>query len=142
MGKPPRQSGRKVTFTPEAAQRIARAVVTVEKGDRSIEAAGRQSAGGDDALVRGKFSGSWAKGATKTVTDATLSAVTYEAKNYVASLLPTTGEMGCQLCYTAGEWVLVGWDWHSMAGYDATKQQVLTHAANGGLAWVSTTACT
>ena len=26
--------------------------------------------------------------------------------------------------------------------YDATKQQVLGHAANGGLAWIDTTACT
>ena len=141
MGKPPRQSGRKVTFTPEAAQRIARAVVAVEKGDRSIEAAGRQSAAGDDALVRGKFSGAWNKGDAKTVTDATLSAVTYEAKNYVASLLPA-GEMGCQLCYAAGEWVLVTWDWQAISGYSGSTQQVLTHNTNGQLVWVSTTACT
>jgi len=141
MAKPPRQSGRKVTFTPEAAQRIARAVVAVEKGDRSIAAAGRQSAAGDDAIIRGKFSGSWNKGSTKTVTDATLSAVTYEAKNYVASLLPT-GEMGCQLCYTAGEWVLVAWDWQAISGYSGSTQQVLTHNTSGQLVWVSTTACT
>jgi hypothetical protein len=129
-----------VTFTPEAAQRIARAVVAVEKGDRSIAAAGRQSAVGDDALVRAKFTGSWDKGATKTVTDATLSAVTYEAKNYVASLLPT-GEMGCQLCYTAGEWVLVTWDWTVISGYSGSTQQVLTHNTDGQLVWVSTTDC-
>jgi hypothetical protein len=141
MAKPPRQSGRKVTFTPEAAQRIARAVVAVEKGDRSIAAAGRQSAAGDDALVRAKFTGSWDKGSQKTVTDATLSAVTYEAKNYAASLLPT-GEMGCQLCYTAGEWVLVTWDWTGISGYSGSTQQVLTHNTNGQLVWVSTTACT
>jgi hypothetical protein len=141
MAKPPRQSGRKVTFTPEAAQRIARAVVAVEKGDRSIAAAGRQSAAGDDALVRGKFTGSWDKGATKTVTDATLSAVTYEAKNYVASLLPT-GEMGCQLSYTAGEWVLVTWDWNGLSGYSSSTQQVLTHNTSGQLVWISTTDCT
>ena len=48
MAKPPRQSGRKVTFTPEAAQRIARAVVPDEKGDRSIEAAGRQDRKDDE----------------------------------------------------------------------------------------------
>ena len=141
MGKPPRQSGRKVTFTPEAAQRIARAVVTVEKGDRSIAAAGRQSAAGDDALVRGKFSGSWNKGSIKTVTDATLPSVTYQARNDVASLL-TSGEMICQLCYTAGEWALVAWDWQSLSGYSGSTQQVLTHNTSGQLVWVSTTACT
>ena len=141
MAKPPRQSGRKVTFTPEAARRIARVVVAVEKGDRSTAAPGGQSSVGDDALIRGKFSGSWDKGATKTVTDATLSAVTYEAKNYVASLLPS-GEMVCQLAYSAGEWVLVSWDWQSLSGYSGSTQQVLTHNTSGQLAWVSTTVCT
>jgi hypothetical protein len=100
-----------------------------------------RTAGNDDALVRGKFTGSWNKGSTKTVTDATLSAVTYEAKNYVASLLPS-GEMDCQLCYTAGEWVLVTWDWQSISGYSGSTQQVLTHNTSGQLVWVSTTACT
>ncbi len=106
MAKPPRQSGRKVTFTPEAAQRIARAVVTVEKGDRSVGAAVAQRAPGDDALVRGTFTGAWSKGSTKTVTDATLSAVTYEAKNYFASLTGT-GTKACCLAYVAGEWILI-----------------------------------
>ena len=141
MAKPPRQSGRKVTFTPEAARRIARVVVAVEKGDRSSEAPGGKSSVGDDALVRGKFSGSWSKGSTKTITDATLPAVTYEAKNYVASLLPS-GEMVCQLSYSAGEWVLVSWDWASLSGYSGSTQQVLTHNTSGQLVWVSTTACT
>jgi hypothetical protein len=141
MARPPRNPARKLSLTPNTAKRIARAVVAFERGGGSVEAPGRQSAAGDDALVRGKFTGSWAKGATKTVTDATLSAVTYEAKNYVASLLPA-GEMGCQLCYTAGEWVLVTWDWQSISGYSGSTQQVLTHNTSGQLVWVSTTACT
>jgi hypothetical protein len=106
MAKPPRQSGRKVTFTPEAAQRIARAVVAVEKGDRSIAAPGRQSAGSDGEIIRGKFSGAWDKGSKKTVTDATLSAVTYEAKNYLADF-KATGQVACEIAYSGGEWVLV-----------------------------------
>ena len=141
MAKPPRQSGRKVAFTPEAAERIARVVVAAERGDRSIYAAAGQRAPGDDALVRGTFTGSWSKGSTKTVTDATLSAVTYEAKNYVANLLPS-GTMGCQICYTSGEWVLVAWDWTALSGHDGTKQQVLAHNASGQLVWLNTTACT
>jgi hypothetical protein len=110
MARPPRQSGRKVTFTPEAAQRIARAVVTVEKGDRSIAAAGRQSAAGDDGgIVRGTFTGTWAKGTTITVTDATLSSVTYTAKNYFANVGSTaaTSAQQCMIAYAGGEWVLV-----------------------------------
>ena len=106
MGKPPRQSGRKVTFTPEAAQRIARAVV---EGDRSIAAAGRQSAGDDGGIVRGTFTGTWAKGTTITVTDATLSSVTYTAKNYFANVGSTaaTSAQQCMIAYAGGEWVLV-----------------------------------
>ena len=89
-------------------------------------------------VIRGTFSGTWTKGSTTTVTDAVISGATYTAKNYLDTL---SGSV-CLIAYVADEWVLVGWDWHSMAGYDATKQQALTHAANGGLAWVSTTACT
>lgn len=89
-------------------------------------------------VIRGTFSGTWTKGSTTTVTDAVISGATYTAKNYIATL---SGSV-CLIAYVADEWVLVGWDWHSLAAYDATKQQVLTHAANGGLAWVSTTACT
>lgn len=100
-----------------------------------------RTAGGDGETIRGKFSGSWSKGATKTVTDSTLSAITYEAKNYVASLLPS-GEMDCHITYCAGEWVLVAWDWQSLSGYSGSTQQVLTHNTSGELVWVSTTACT
>jgi hypothetical protein len=89
-------------------------------------------------VIRGTFSGTWTKGSTATVTDAVVSGATYTAKNYIATL---SGSV-CLIAYVASEWVLIGWDWHSMTDYDATKQQVLTHAANGGLAWVSTTACT
>lgn len=89
-------------------------------------------------VIRGTFSGTWTKGSTATVTDAVVSGATYTAKNYIATL---SGSV-CLIAYVADEWVLVGWDWHSMTGYDATKQQVVTHAANGGLAWIDTTACT
>ena len=89
-------------------------------------------------VIRGTFSGTWTKGSTTTVTDAVVSGATYTAKNYIATL---SGSV-CLIAYVAEEWVLVGWDWHSMAGYSSSKQQVLTHAANGGLAWVDTTTCT
>jgi hypothetical protein len=89
-------------------------------------------------VIRGTFTGTWTKGSTTTVTDAVVSGATYTAKNYIATL---SGSV-CLIAYVADEWVLVGWDWHSMTGYSASKQQVLTHAANGGLAWIDTTACT
>jgi hypothetical protein len=89
-------------------------------------------------LIRGTFTGTWTKGSTTTVTDAVVSGTTYTARNYIATL---SGSV-CFIAYVADEWVLVGWDWHSLTGYSASKQQVLTHAANGGLAWIDTTACT
>jgi hypothetical protein len=61
---------------------------------------------GDDALVRGTFSAPWNKGSTTTVTDATLSAVTYEAKNYFASVTGS-GSKACAIAYVAGEWILI-----------------------------------
>jgi len=107
MAKPPRQSGRHVAFSPQAAQRIARTVVTVEQGDRSIAAPGRQSGSGDDAIIRGTFAAPWSKGSTKTVTDATLSSVTYAGvKNYFASV-SGSGSKACAIAYVAGEWILI-----------------------------------
>ena len=106
MGKPPRQSGRKVTFTPEAAQRIARVVLAVEKGDRSVGAADTRTGSDGTEIVRGTFAAPWAKGATATVTDANLSAVTYTAKNYFASLAGS-GTKACAIAYAGGEWILI-----------------------------------
>lgn len=106
MAKPPRQSGRKVSFTPEAARRITSAVLAVEAGNRDQSAAGLRTMGGGDELVRGTFSLPWAKGATATVTDATLTAVTYTAKNYFAGLTGT-GTKACCIAFVAGEWILI-----------------------------------
>lgn len=93
-------------LTHEAAERIGRAVLEVERGDRSIAVPAGQRQVGDDALVRGTFTAPWNKGATATVTDATLSAVTYQAKNYFASLTGS-GTKACCLAYVAGEWILI-----------------------------------
>lgn len=89
-------------------------------------------------LIRGTFSGTWNKGSTTTVTDSVVDGATYTAKNYIATISGST----CFIAYVADEWVLIDWDWHSLPYYDATKQQVLAHSENGGLAWLNTTACT
>lgn len=55
----------------------------------------------------------------------------------------TTGEG--LLLWSGGGWALVRLgtvDLTKCKDYSATKQQVLGHAANGGLAWIDTTACT
>jgi hypothetical protein len=109
MAKPPRQSGRSVTFTPASAKRIARAVLDHERGGRDMDRTQLRTAGSDDALVRCTFSGVWAKNGTATVTDSVLSSVTYKAKNYFANVGSTgaTGVQQCIIAYAGGEWVLV-----------------------------------
>jgi hypothetical protein len=106
MAKPPRQSGRKVSFTSEAARRIVAATLKVEAGNRDVAAPGRVTSSGGDELVRGTFTLPWAKGATKTVTDSALSAVTYEATNYFAALTGS-GTRECCIAYASGEWILI-----------------------------------
>jgi hypothetical protein len=140
MAKPPRQSGQRVTFTPASARRIAAVVQAYERGNGSIPAARQRTGGDDGGIVRGTFTGAWAKGSTKTVTDATLSAVTYEGvKNDAASLVPS-GTMTVFISFVAGEWSLVGWDWHGLSGYSGSATQVLSHDASG-LKWITTTDC-
>ena len=103
--KPPRNT-RRITLTPRTARRITRAVLEVERGNRDIDPPSLRTAAGGDDFARGTFSGSWAKGATKTVTDAVLSSVTYEARNYFATL-SGTGTKACCIAYVAGEWILI-----------------------------------
>lgn len=139
MAKPPRQSGRRVSFSPEAAKRIGRAVLKVEAGDRTQSGTQLRTGGSDAEIVRGTFTAPWNKGATKTVTDAVLSAVTYEAKNYLTSFTGT-GAKDCIISYVAGEWVLVGFDLLQLDGYSSGKSQVLG-TVSGALKWIDTTDC-
>jgi len=58
-------------------------------------------------VIRGTFTAPWNKGSTKTVTDATLAAVTYaEVRNYFATV-GGSGSKGCAIAYVAGEWILI-----------------------------------
>jgi hypothetical protein len=141
MAKPPRQSGRSVTFTPASAKRIARAVLAHERGGRDMERTRLRTAGGDDALVRGTFTAPWSKGSTATVTDVTLTSVTYTGvKNYLTGITGT-GTKDCLIAYVGGEWVLVQFDLTQLDGYSAGKSQVLG-TVSGALKWIDTTACT
>lgn len=104
--------------------------------------------GGTGAGVRlGTISTTWGKGSTATVTQqngdgsAITSAPTFTATNYTATLT-VSGTMRVACALIGSTWVLVAWDWESLSGYSGTKQQVLTHAANGGLTWLDTTSCT
>ena len=58
-------------------------------------------------IVRGTFTAPWAKGSTKTVTDAVTSGKTYEnVKNYFAAV-GGTGTKACAITYVGNEWILI-----------------------------------
>jgi len=58
-------------------------------------------------VIRGTFTAPWNKGSTATVTDATLTSVTYTGvKNYFASVTGS-GSKACAIAYVAGEWILI-----------------------------------
>jgi len=92
-------------------------------------------------VIRGTFSAPWNKGSTATVTDATLTSVTYTGvKNYLTAVTGT-GTKDCLIAYVGGEWVLVQFDLTQLDGYSAGKSQVLG-TVSGALKWIDTTACT
>jgi hypothetical protein len=107
-----------VALEPIESNKLGRAAVS---GVVQVKAADLQKASGcrvlyknDDwalvdingGIVRGTFSGSWSKGSTATVTDATSSSVTYTAKNYFAALT-SSGTKACAIAYVGGEWILI-----------------------------------
>jgi hypothetical protein len=106
MSKAPRKASTRVSFSAKSAKRIARVVRLVEGGDRKQGPTTLRTSVGDDAIIRGTFTAPWNKGATATVTDANLSAVTYEAKNYFAAV-SGTGSKACAIAYAGGEWILI-----------------------------------
>jgi hypothetical protein len=109
MAKPPRQSGKGVTFTPATARRIARAVLAVERGGKDMGPSQLAKGIPEDGseIVRGTFTAPWSKGSAATVTSAVLSSVTYAGvKNYFATV-SGTGTKNCAIAYTGGEWVLI-----------------------------------
>jgi hypothetical protein len=94
----------------------------------------------NSGIVRAHFSGTWEKDSSKSVTAELLTGTTYTAHNYIATISSQT-DCKCFIMHDGSEWVLVSWDLHKLPSYNAAKQQVLTHSADGGLAWVSTTNC-
>jgi hypothetical protein len=69
-----------------------------------VRLAGGGAAGG---IVRGTFTAPWAKGSTKTVSDAVTSGTTYSnVKNYFAAV-GGTGSKACAIAYVGTEWILI-----------------------------------
>lgn len=137
---------RPVMFKLADAERIAQTVAAVEGARRGRVGSELPRAFASSGHYLAKTTAAWSKGSSQTVAihtgtagSETNSGQTVLAWNLVATL-------------PSGIWVLIAranatfyltsFDYTGLPAYDATKQQVLTHAANGGLAWVNTTACT
>jgi hypothetical protein len=136
-----------VQFNLADAQRIADVVGEVEGSRR-----GRNGS----TLPRGVFAlshylskttATWTKGTSQTLTvyvgdggsETASSGETVEAWNYVGTL---PSGVWVVLARANALFYLASFDFTGLPSYSATKQQVLGHSANGGLAWIDTTACT
>lgn len=110
-GKPAKTE--RVAFTRPAAERIAKAVRTVEAGNRDC---GPLTFGSAPGAVAGKafrmatFTGAWSINGTKTVTlrgsTATLSAVNLFLN------LPDNGQRNCAVAKDGTAWNLIQWQWN------------------------------
>lgn len=114
-----------VKFTMASAQRIAKAVRTVEAGDRNQPGlrfehpiAGMANAG----IRSATFTGSWSIGAAKVVTYKYRSG-TVSAINDLMNL-PDAGTRNCIIGREGTAWRLVNWQWD--VGYAATAATLTT----------------
>ena len=103
----PAKTGKGVTFSPASARRIARAVMRVERGGGDRAGTQLRTSGDGAEINRGTFTAPWAKGTTKTVTDAILTSVTYENVNNYFAAVAGTGSKACAIAFVGGEWILI-----------------------------------
>jgi hypothetical protein len=158
----------RVTFTRPAAERIAKAVRTVEQGDRGGEGLSFDRVGGglSSPMRVATFTGSWSTSTYKTVTllGSTATASVYNWCNPSASntscsgyvifgkvngtnsVLELTLQQTCGTCVTS----LAGVDLTQVPGYSAGAIQLLGHSAAdlttnntacASLTWYSITTC-
>jgi hypothetical protein len=133
-----------VTFTKPAAERIARVVREIEGGDRDglPIAYGMRGAADSRKVFRVcTFTGSWAIGATKTVTfrEATATPNTVAAMNLFCGLNPT-GSCDVSIAKDGTAWYLVQPNVTQLPGYSASGTQVMV-IVSGNLRFIGTTAC-
>jgi hypothetical protein len=113
-----------VTFSRGAAQRIAKAVRTVEGGDRNQPGLTFDHPQfGNGALIRSAtFSGSWGIGGTKNVTYKYMTG-TANATNDLMNL-PDAGTRNCVIGREGTAWRLINWQWD--VAYAATAATLTT----------------
>ena len=136
-----------VQFKLADAQRIANVVGIVEAARRDRKNSFLSRAVGQSSHYLSKTTATWTKGTSQTLTlyvgdsgsEAASSGDTVVAWNYAATI---PSGVWVVLARANAGFYLASFDLHGLTGYSASKQQVLAHSANGGLAWIDTTACT
>ena len=147
----------RVSFTKASAERIADAVRAVEGGDRNgspFISGPRDQAVGSKVVRLGSFTGSWDIGDTKIV-ELCGSTNTAEVLNLTVHIMEGAGTSATQqsvlfskVCGTnvAVELPLdqcknIGGAINKIAGFDASKIQILGHDEDGCLLWYEITTC-
>ena len=96
----------RITIGRRDLRRISTVVRDAERGDRDQSGATLPRSDDGTDIVRGTFTAPWSKGSTKTVTNAVMTSVTYDAKNYFASMTGS-GDKACAIAFVGGEWILI-----------------------------------
>jgi len=96
----------RITLGRRDIRRISTVVRDAERGDRDQSAKTLRTSDDGAEIVRGTFTAPWSKGSTKTVANAVMTSVTYDAKNYFASLTGS-GVKACAIAFVGGEWILI-----------------------------------
>ena len=142
MAQPDGKSGKlqRVTFTKASAERISRAVRSVEQGSRFTEPLRyeprlRASA---SPIRFCTWSADWAHGETATITFDPATNVTATAVNVVLGFGPGDGWVAKK--GTAG-WHLIGADLTLQPAFSSTEIQLFGHDDNGLASWYSITTC-
>jgi hypothetical protein len=113
-----------VSFSRPAAQRIAKAVRTVEAGDRNQPGLtfDHPQFGGVALFRTATFTGSWSIGGTKNVTYKYMTGTT-NATNDLMNL-PSAGTRNCVIGREGTAWRLINWQWD--VAYAATAATLTT----------------
>jgi hypothetical protein len=134
-----------VSFSRPAAQRIAKAVRTVEAGDRNQSGLtfDHPMPGGATKLIRrATFSGAWAVNSTAVVTFVQAPTATASATNLTWPLGGCTqSTTTCIVGKEGTSWWLITPSLPSLQGYNGTNIQLLGHAASGCMRWYDISTC-
>ena len=136
-----------VQFKLADAQRIANVVGQVEGSRRGRTGSSLPRDVYASPHYLSKTTATWANGTKSTLTlysgtpgsEVISTGNTVEAWNYVGTL---PSGVWVVLARANASFYLASFDFAGLPSYSATNQQVLGHAANGGLSWIDTTACT